>query len=204
MKKFTTLVMFLENEGYDSTEVKLSTYDDNIFETLEGEYMVLTEKEADEAFFEYQFNLIEECGISLFPNWAKDYILKNFVDKQFFDDMMEESYRYYYEEIEYEDAYYEGFTNRLEEELSENGFADVEEYVSYLCNREDSIDWVITNFGEVYFDKIVEENGLLNRKETVEWIKEMDGRGRSLATYDGEEHEVINNDGEVLYIYKIN
>jgi hypothetical protein len=40
--------------------------------------------------------------------------------------------------------------------------------------------------------------------EFIEDAVESDGRGNFLSTYDGEENEVENDDGETFYIYRLN
>ena len=52
--KILALNKFLEREEDDQiTEYNTSSYDDNLFEVDEGEYLVLTDKEADEYAYSY-------------------------------------------------------------------------------------------------------------------------------------------------------
>jgi len=194
-ERINALSEFLEVEIEEIEEV-----DDNIFEVSGEEYLVLTDEEANNYFRDYKKGLLDDMGIESFTDWAREYILNNFVDSEWFDDAMQDSYRFYCEDIENESAYDEElFNNRLEEEIEDCDCEDMEEYIQYLCNNWDNgIEWYIDSFCMECFSNCVTENNLIDYDAVIEWILETDGRG-CLASYDGEENEQYD-----FYIYRTN
>ena len=183
------------------TEVKESEYDDNTFIVEGKEYQILTDEEADEAHEEYISNFIDDCGISAFTPYAQRYIIENYMDKSWFNEAMIESYESYVEDIKLESSSDKDFENRLEEEISDTGCEDEESYVEYLCSQySDGVEWYIDNFGEADFFKICKETCHLDISGISEFCIREDGRGHSLATYDGNELELDDN----YYAYKLN
>lgn len=195
--KIISLLNEVLKEGDEVTSIQI--VDENTIE-IDGEvYKVLTDKEADENFTIYQENLIDDLGLNSFSNWAQEYIVDNFLDKDWFDEVKRETYDSYIEDIRGESSSdEEKYTSRLEEEIAEANCSNEEEYLDYLCNDEDSIIWYKYNFGNEELKSIVKENNLINWEEVIDWYKEIDGRG-CLAQYDGEELELENN----LYAYRI-
>jgi hypothetical protein len=55
--------------------------------------------------------------------------------------------------------------------------------------------------GDDEFCRIVEENGLINMDELVEYVKEIDGYD-ILSSYDGNVYE-LSDDDEYYYIYRV-
>ncbi|MGL5766793.1 MAG: hypothetical protein ACRCX8_14240 [Sarcina sp.] len=204
MKKLQVLVNELvNNQELENQEIKMSSYDDSVFEVVEtdgteSEFLVVDEEEATDRFAEYQRDLIEEMGISCFAEWAQDHIKNNFVDTKWFEDFMREYYESYCEDIENEDPSDEDFENRLEEEILENGCCDKWDYIDSLC-EQDAVQWYKDNFGDNDFDSVVTNEGLIDTKAVIEWVEETGGRG-CLASYDGKEVEA--EDG--YYIYRVN
>lgn len=196
MTRIETLAKFLE---CDVSELK-EGYKEGVFETEDGEeYLVLTDEEADEEFYDYERTLIEDVGFNAFTDWAKDYIMENCINTEWFDDCMYENYEMYCNDIENEAASDCEYENRLQEEMAQNMCETKEDYIEFLCNNEDdSISWYRFNFGEDSFNYVVDRNNLFNMDEVIEFIKESDGRS-CLAPYDGTEHEY---DG--YYIYRLN
>jgi hypothetical protein len=70
--KKKALALFLKVKIEEITE---TTYDEDTFEveTEPGEYRVLTDSEADEAFDEYMSSLIDECVLSEIPEAYRCY-----------------------------------------------------------------------------------------------------------------------------------
>lgn len=162
-------------------------------------YKVLTDEEADEEFFDYQENLIDDVGLDAFAKWAQEYILENFVDIDWFNEYQEEFYENYINDIREEYSSQEEYSTRLVEEMSEADCKDEEEFLEYLCeDYDDSIKWYIDNFGEKDFKILVTEKELIDWESVINWTKREDGRG-CLAYYDSCELELEND----FYAYRI-
>lgn len=156
------------------------------------EYMALTEDEAKEEFIRHQEDLLDEMGLGAFSEWARNHILENFVDKEWFDEALRESCEGYAEDIKHEE-------NRLQEEMEERGCDTEEEFVESLCeDYRDGLEWYVEHFGYDQLKEVCEKNGLLDTDEIIDWIEETDGRG-CLASYDG-----IENESGDIYIYRVN
>ena len=86
---------------------------------------------------------------------------------------------------------------------------EVDEYIEicakYCMDDYDSpIDYYVQNFGDEEVNYLIEK-GLVNIDIVgiSNWVIDCDGRGNSLASYDGEENEIEYND-EYYYIYRCN
>ena len=89
--------------------------------------------------------------------------------------------------------------DELEEEMKNAGCDNEDEFLEYLCDQEDSVDYFKFNFGQDEYNRIIIENNLIDWDSVIEWVKDIDGRG-IMASYDGIEIELENN----LYAYRIN
>ena len=74
-----------------------------------------------------------------------------------------------------------------------------DEFLEYLCDQEDSVEYFKFNFGNDEYNRIIKDNDLIDWDSVIQWVKDMDGRG-IMASYDGIEMELENN----LYAYRIN
>ena len=156
------------------------------------EYMVLNEDEAKEEFKRYQEDLLDDMGLDSFSDWAKNHILRNFVDMDWFDEAMAESNQGYIDDIRFEE-------NRLEEEMKERNCKEEYEFLESLNDDyTDGLEWMIENFGMDEVEACVKNYNLLDYDEIIDWIEETDGRG-CLAQYDGVENEWCD-----YYIYRVN
>lgn len=157
---------------------------------IEGEtWRVLDDEEADEAFEYYQKDLLRDLGLTSFSSWAKDYIMENCVDVDWFEDCMRQSYETYVEELKQE--------KRLEDEMNEVGVEDEEEFIEHLCGQwHDGIEWYMEQYGTEECEMAIENNNLYDTDKVIEYVKEHDGRG-CLALYDGQEIEL--QDGYFAY-----
>ena len=198
MKKIEALAKFL---GIETSEIEEDMNNHKYFITEDGEeYMVLTDDEAEEEFYNYESNLIEECGLDAFTDWAKDYIIENCVDTEWFEDFYHEDYESYANDIETEPASSDEYENRLEEEMSEEGVDTKEDFVEYMVDgiRNDLVGQFEFDFGKDQLADVVSRYNLLDMDAVIDYIKEEDGRG-IIANYDG----VENEEGE-YYIYRTN
>ena len=150
---------------------------------------VLDDSEADEAFVSYQKDSLEDFGLTQFSSLAKDYIMENCVDVDWFEDCMREYYENYVEELKQE--------NRLEDEMNEVEVEDEEEFIEHLCGQwHDGIEWYMEQYGTEECEIAIESNNLYDTDKVIEYVKEHDGRG-CLALYDGQEIEL--QDGYFAY-----
>ena len=157
---------------------------------VDGEvWSVLDDSEADEAFVSYQKDSLEDFGLTQFSSLAKDYIMENCVDVDWFEDCMREYYENYVEELKQE--------NRLEDEMNEVEVEDEEEFIEHLCGQwHDGIEWYMEQYGTEECEIAIESNNLYDTDKVIEYVKEHDGRG-CLALYDGQEIEL--QDGYFAY-----
>ena len=157
---------------------------------VDGEvWSVLDDSEADEAFVSYQKDSLEDFGLTQFSSLAKDYIMENCVDVDWFEDCMRQSYEAYVEELKQE--------NRLEDEMNEVEVEDEEEFIEHLCGQwHDGIEWYMEQYGTEECEMAIENNNLYDTDKVIEYVKEHDGRG-CLALYDGQEIEL--QDGYFAY-----
>ena len=185
--------------GIEESEI-LKGYRDNIFETSDGEeYLVVTDEEADDEFYQYEENLIDELGLGAFSDWAKDYIIENCVDTEWFENFYYEDYESYANDIETESASSDEYENRLEEEMAEAECTTIEEFVEYMVDgiRDDLVGQFEFDFGKDTLRDVISRYNLLDIDAVINYIKEEDGRG-IMAGYDG----VENEEGE-YFIYRI-
>lgn len=196
MERIEALANFLGCEVEDLTE----GYREEVFETKDGEeYFVLTDDEADKEFYDYEENLIDELGLDSFTDWAREYIIENCLDTDWFDEQMKEDFAIYCDDIETEDSSPDEYKNRLEEEMAETECETKEDYIEYLCgNYSDGFEWFNSNFGSAELNHVINNYNLLDIDKVIEYIKEEDGRG-ILASYDG-----VENEEEEYFIYRIN
>ena len=186
--------------GIEESEI-LKGYRDNIFETSDGEeYLVVTDEEADDEFYDYEAELIDELGLDAFSDWAKDYIIENCVDTEWFENFYYEDYESYANDIETESASSDEYANRLEEEMAEAGVDTIEDFVEYMVDRirNDLVGQFEFDFGKDTLRDAVLRYNLLDVDAVIDYIKEHDGRC-ILASYDGRENE----EGE-YFIYRLN
>ena len=197
MKKIEALAKFL---GIETKEIEEDMNNHKYFKTEDGEeYMVLTDEEAEKTFYDYESDLIEECGLDAFSDWAKDYIIENCLDVDWFEDFYREDYEGYANDIETESASSDEYANRLEEEMAEAKCVDVDEFIDYLVDSisDDFVGNFKFDFGEEMLTEVIMNNNLLDMDAVIDYIKETDGRG-IIASYDG----IENEEGE-YYIYRI-
>ena len=198
MERIEALAKLLNVEVEDLTTSK---YNNRVFENEEaGEYIVLTEEEAYDAAKESIRNLIEDLGLESFSKSCQEWILDTCVDKEWFDEYLEEYYLDYINDIRDVKAIYEEYETRLDEEMDEAGVNTEEEFLYYLIeDAGNSIDWYIDCFGYEEFKYICEECDLIDWDSVIEEVITEDGIAHSIATYDGNEYAI----GE-YFIYRLN
>ena len=213
-ERIKALATYLGVEEDEITE----GYDDTVFEVNGEEYRVLDDAEADEAVVNDIENLIDDIGIKAFTPAMKDWIVSNAIDNsEWFDEALEEDMNNYvdymsddevvenaidYNVIDEDDAYVEDEDGNQEI----NPDLDIEDLgeklVEELVSREpDAYEWYVDNFGEDSVRDLIKEGTLtLDYQAIVDEVISWDGRGNSLAYYDGDEIELDNG----LYAYRLN
>ena len=160
-EKIKALAEFL---GIEESEISKG-YRDNMFETSDGEeYLVVTDEEADDEFYNYESELIDELGLDAFSDWAKDYIIENCIDTEWFEDFYYDDYESYANDIETESASSDEYENRLEEEMSEAGVDTKEDFVEYMVDgiRNDLVGQFEFDFGKNELRDVVSRYNLLD------------------------------------------
>lgn len=132
-----------DEKGYTQEDIKVSDYDDKIFETPEGTFLCLTDEEADIRMQDEIENLIEDVGLDAFTPLARDYILEHFVDGENLKESMEECRRGYFQDIQGEASAEECFSDRCQEELFE------------FCSNNDN--YKVSEEGLNYWNVFMEE-----------------------------------------------
>ena len=198
MERFEALAKLLQVEVEDLT---VSKYDERVFENEEaGEYIVLTEEEADEAAEENLKESINDMGLQSFTEDFQQWILDNCVDSDWFAEYLEDYERGYIEDIRCEESDYEEYETRLAEEMNDAGVETEEEFLDYLIESAgDPIEWFKDMFGMEEFTNTIEEYDLIDWEVVINEAIEVDGCGHFIATYDGVENEM----GE-YFIYRLN
>lgn len=189
-----------------------------------GEYLVFDDlDEAEAAAREDVINLIDDIGFTSINGW------KDYVDEDWFEDAMRESFESYAEDIASESS--DQFESRLVEECYDRGLIDDDDFyerdgeIDYTdCFRydqyalqemlaEDMVSdelmhgyaskWYIDNFGSESFDEVCVNNDLIDREEIADYVVRSDGAANTLAGYDVEEH-TYDLDGITYFIYRNN
>ena len=220
--RIEALAQFL---GLDEEEKEDIEVDDETLTYDSEEYLVLTDSEADDWFERYQKDLWDDLGIQSFSESFQDWIINNALDKSWFEDTMDESNKFYCEDIANESS--REFDNRLVEECYERGLIDDDDFEEdedgdvdhEQCKKDnddlielmvedmnndydDPVEWYKDNFGEEDLSKVAIENNLVDLDAVIEEVKNIDGRG-CLATWNNVENEEKVN-GEWFYIYRTN
>ena len=187
--------------GVEVEDLTTSKYDNRVFENEEaGEYIVLTEEEAYEEAEENLKNLVYDLGLELFSKSYQEWILESCVDKDWFNEYVEEYYSNYINDIKDEESGYDEYETRLEEEMNDAGVETEEEFLDCLIeDAGNSIDWYIDCFGYEEFKSVCEECDLIDWDSVIEEVISEDGLAHSIATYDGKEYAI----GE-YFIYRLN
>lgn len=175
----------------------------DIYEYEDEEYLVLTDEEAEERFREHEESLINDLGLEVFNDNFKDYIKYNILDKKGVLSVIEEIMEDYVNNLtetelcnELEDR---GFLNEDKDLTNESVDVLKIDLTNDLVNEiDDSIEWLIVEFGEEGFWSIVKD--FININDIIKVIKEEVGRGPALAQYDGNEYEIFDTN---YYYYRI-
>lgn len=212
-ERIKALATYLGVEEDEITE----GYDDTVFEVNGEEYRVLDDAEADEAVVNDIENLIDDMGLGAFTDSMQDWIVGNAIDNsEWFDEALEEDMNYYVDDlsddevvenaidygvIDEDDAYVEDEDGN--EEI--NPDLDIEDLGEKLVQalideQDDAYTWYVDSFGEKSVRDLIKDGTLtLDYQAIADEVISWDGRGNSLASYDGDEIELDNG----LYAYRL-
>lgn len=190
-------------------------------------YLVLTDAEAESQFYAECRHLYDELGLDAYSKEFREWIYRNAVKEDWFQNEMEENNLDYAKDIASSPSS-EGFENRLVEEAYERGLiaeddfaklpdgepdyekclVDEDELANMLAESmnneyDDPIDYFEDHFGLDMLSDVLRENPhLIDLDEVAAEIKYSDGRGPTLSTWDGYELEITSDD-EDWFIYRI-
>ena len=185
-------VVALLNEAFAGENIEsINIVDDNTIEINEQTFLVFDNNEADDYYYDFQKEIIDDLGLDCFSNSFQDSIINNYIDTDYFFDIMNESNEFYLDDIENESSL--THDNRLEEEIEDHNCSTREEYLALLnSNYDNAVDWYRDNFGNKEFKEYIKENAhLIDWDSVIEECKNIDGRG-IIANYDGCEIELEN------------
>jgi hypothetical protein len=180
--EYKKIVAILESGEVCSDIDNIQIIDDTDIVVDGTTWRILDNQEADEYFENYQKDLLRDLGLESFSSWAKDYVMENCVERDWFEDCMKESYSSYISDLRHDGL--------LEDEINEAEVKDEEELLEYLCNQwHDGVEWYIEQFGIDECELVIEQKMLYDVDKVIEYVKEYDGRG-CIASYDGFEIEL--------------
>lgn len=201
---------------------------EGILDTESGRsYLVLTDAEAESLFYAECERLFDELGMNAYSKEFREWIYRNAVKEDWFQNEMEENNLDYAKDIASSSSD-EGFENRLVEEAYERGLiaegdfaklpdgepdygkclADKDELIDRFAESmdneyDDPVDYFEDHFGlDMLSDVLKEHPELIDLDEVAAEIKFSDGRGPTLSRWDGYELE-ITSDGEDWFIYRM-
>jgi hypothetical protein len=200
--RILALAKYLEVEPQDITNIY-----DNCYETPRGEYLVVTEDEANELAIQDIKNLYDDIGLDSFTPDFRDWIIENALDQEWFRDVVVEGYESYVKDIDYEDG-------RLEDELLDAGIITQEDvkngydkedamskYVDYLVGSvDDAVTYCGDNYGWDWVSGAATEHNLIDLDVVCEQAIQLDGIANFLGRYDGKEHQLEGD----LFAYRTN
>ena len=165
-KIFELLEMLGENlsDLINNGEITIDE-DRNIIEVNGAEYLVLTDEEADEVFYDYELELLEDLGIEGLSDSFRSWVYNNAIDNEYFEECIRETYEAYADDIENEESCSD-FENRLQEEMNEWGATDKEEFIDKLTESAieeygGAIQYCLDNCGEEWFNRVLRNNSYL-------------------------------------------
>lgn len=219
--EFSEIQMALAEEIEENPDMLVDRGDGEIISDF-GDYLVLTDGEADELALERARDLIDDLGFSNFTESFKSWIIQNALEEDWFKDAMRESYEFYIYDMDEEenieqldghgikdrDFFFEededGDEVRNNEDPSDWDEELIDSMVRESGYKDDPVGWYIDNFGEEGLDELLRSSAIyMDEKKVAQEIIDQDGRASILAGYDGEEREV-EWDGETYYIYRTN
>ena len=183
-----------DGENLTIHDIVKSEYDENVYETPVGEFSVLTDKEADDAFRQTIKDFIDYEGVEGFSEDFQKYILNNCIDessKKYLLEGIEECATEYMEDISFEDGFETNTLTRQQEEI-----------IEFLNENTNEISFDIDNvkeyekYRETVFEHLYEEG-------KIEFETDLDDIN-NLKKYEGKTPEYAYEIAEFLKSYDDN
>ena len=218
MNKIQALARYLE---IDPKEIKVENerlLPRTEFYTPKGIFLVMDEEEALKAVEEEHEWFIDDLGIEGYTPEFQDWIYENAVDQEFFEELCEEDYKYYAEDIKTESN--QKYGNRLNEEcieaklIEESEIVDgeytgekdlVEELANHLTEEVrkgyngNFAKHYAFNFGNENLKYVMKHNSVdVDYKAIAEESVSWDSYGHYLSRYDGKTIEL--EDGLMAFL----
>ena len=223
MNKEEALAKYL---GVDVEDIDNLDWDKNAFSTSEGDYLVLTQEEAEEYAKDDIENAFDDLGLDAFTESFQRWIIDWCLNDSYIEDWMRESYESYVEDIESENSM--EYDNRLIEELVDNDLLSEEDfetdedgevdwlslkdsvdlddlkyqYVDSLVESQDASSWLTDMYGtgSDLAELIKDNEYLIDFDKLADECISVDGVAHFISSYDGDEHELEGD----FYAYRIN
>ena len=155
-------------------------YDMEVWEDNDGtEYAVGTEDEFRRAQKTQWENYLDEMGLEGVSEWAREYIVNNFVDEDHFEDLLRDEVEYYVEDIKNEDSDDdEQWESRFDQEMEENNASDEDDLIEILMDGwsgGDAIEYYKGNYGEESFYNELSDGNNIDVDTVIAWLVDQDG-----------------------------
>lgn len=114
----------------------------------DGNYLVLTDDEADEAALEREKDLLDDIGIEGMSDWAQKHIIDNYVDTDWFDSIMHDYNYSYAEDLINDSASSYEYVNAAHEKMVNKGILSEPEWPDEDDFEYDREDFDLEEFDE--------------------------------------------------------
>ena len=171
-------------------------------QSVDSEYAVGTEDEFRRAQKTQWQDYLDVAGLEGVSDWAREYIVNNFVDEGHFEDLLRNEVEYYVEDIKNEDSEdEEQWESRFDQEMEENNASDEEDFIEILMDGwsgGDAIEYYIGNYGEESFYNELSHGNNIDVDAVIDWLVDQDG-----DSIEGYEVEATEIDDQWYYVVQI-
>ena len=135
-------------------------------------------------------------------DWAREYIINNFVDEDHFEDLLRDEVEYYVEDIKNEDSDDdEQWESRFDQEMEEYEASDEEDLIDKVADSwsgGDAIEYYKGNYGEEWFYNELSDGNNIDVDTVIAWLVDQDG-----DSIEGYEVEATEIDDQWYYVVQI-
>ena len=205
--------------GVEKDEIE--EMDGHNFDVGNESYWVGNYDEAYDEAVEMAENILDEIGLEALTSSARDFVLSNdrFVNQHDLEYYMEEDIRDYAYSLDVdelaEELYNDGKLDDDDFEVDEDGYIDFstckksqDELVDLYYDKhsdEDAVDYWMNMLGLDGFADFVKNNNMVDMKEVAKYVVDEDGIAHQIASYDGDEIDLGEDDyGKEIYAYRVN
>ena len=177
----------------------METWEDN-----DGrEYAVGNEDEFRRAQKEQWEQFLGEMGLEGVSDWAREYIVNNFVDEDHFADLLRYEVENYVEDIKNEDSDdEERWESRFDQELEEYEASDELDLIFKVADSwsgGDAIEYYKMNYGEHEFYHSLSDGNNIDVDAAIDWLVDEDGD----SWIAGYEVELTEIDDQWYYVVEM-